>query len=68
MELRRTLAKNVIKRRNTLGYSQEELADLSDIDRSWLSRLETTKSAVTVDIIEKVARGLGVLPSELLVD
>ncbi|WP_367271343.1 helix-turn-helix domain-containing protein [Phenylobacterium sp.] len=68
MKLRRTLARNVIKRRNALGYTQEELADLAGIDRSWLSRLETTKSAVSVDIIEKVARGLGAAPNELLVD
>ncbi|MBJ7410386.1 MAG: helix-turn-helix transcriptional regulator [Phenylobacterium sp.] len=58
----------MIKRRNALGYTQEELADLAGIDRSWLSRLETTKSAVSVDIIEKVARGLGAAPNELLVD
>lgn len=66
MELRRILARNVVKRRNALGLNQEELADQSKIDRSWLSRLETAKSAVTVDVIEKVARGLGVDPVELL--
>lgn len=67
MELRRILAKNVVKRRNALGLSQEELAHAAGIDRTWLSKLETTRAAVSVDVIQKVARGLGVDPSELLI-
>jgi transcriptional regulator with XRE-family HTH domain len=67
MELRRILARNVVKRRNALGLSQEELAHRSGIDRTWLSKLETTKAAVSVDIVEKVAKGLGADPSDLLV-
>lgn len=66
MELRRTLARNVLRRRRALGLTQEALAHESDIDRTWLSKLETTKAAVSIDVIEKLARALAVDPSDLL--
>lgn len=66
MELRRTLARNVLRQRKALGLSQEELAHQAGMDRTWLSKLETTKAAVSIDVIEKVARALATDPSELL--
>jgi transcriptional regulator with XRE-family HTH domain len=66
MELRRILARNVLRRRKALRLSQEALAAEAGIDRTWLSKLETTKAAVSVDVIEKVARALGAPPYELL--
>lgn len=66
MELRRTLARNVLRQRKALGLSQEGLADQAGMDRTWLSKLETTKAAVSIDIIEKIARALEVEASELL--
>ncbi len=66
MELRRILARNVLRRRKALDLSQEELADLAGMDRTWLSQLETTKAAVSIDIIEKIARAFEVDPAELL--
>lgn len=66
MELRRVLARNVVRRRNALSYSQEEVAHLAGIDRTWVSTLENAKAAVSIDVIEGVARALGVDLSELL--
>ncbi|MCR5879530.1 helix-turn-helix domain-containing protein [Phenylobacterium sp. J367] len=66
MKLRRILARNVIRRRNAVGLSQEALADRAGVDRTWLSKLETAKAAVSIDVIEKVARGLDVEPALLL--
>lgn len=66
MELRRILARNVLRRRKALGLTQEALAHESNVDRTWLSKLETAKAAVSVDVIEKVARALGIDPSDLL--
>jgi transcriptional regulator with XRE-family HTH domain len=66
MELRRILARNVLKRRKALGFSQEELAHRAEIDRTWASVIENAKSAVTVDVVEKVARALEVDPADLL--
>lgn len=66
MELRRTLARNVVRQRKALGLSQEALAQDAGIDRTWLSKLETAKAAVSVDIIEKLASALGADPADLL--
>jgi transcriptional regulator with XRE-family HTH domain len=66
MELRRILARNVLRQRKALGLSQEQLAFQAGMDRTWLSQLETTKAAVSIDIVEKVARALSVEPCELL--
>lgn len=66
MELRKILSRNVFKRRKALGLNQEELAHRSGIDRTWVSKLETCKAGVTVDVIEKIAGGLEVDPAELL--
>ncbi|MGH6911507.1 MAG: helix-turn-helix domain-containing protein [Phenylobacterium sp.] len=66
MELRKILGRNVRKRRKALGFSQEELAHRADIDRTWVSAIERSSSAVTVDVIEKVARGLEIEPADLL--
>jgi transcriptional regulator with XRE-family HTH domain len=66
MELRKILSKNVFKRRKELGFTQEELAHRADIDRTWVSTIETCKSGVTVDVIEKIAGALEIEPAELL--
>lgn len=66
MELRRTLARNVLRMRKAHGLSQEELAHQAGMDRTWLSKLETTKAAVSIDIVEKVAKALSVDACELL--
>lgn len=66
MELRRILARNVRRRRKALDLSQEEFAERAGMDRTWLSKLETTKAAVSIDVIEKIARAFGIEPAELL--
>lgn len=60
------LAVNIRKARRSAGLSQEELADKAGIDRTYVSALERSKYAATVDMIERLAGALGVEPSELL--
>jgi transcriptional regulator with XRE-family HTH domain len=66
MELRKILAKNVFKRRKALNFTQEELAHRAGIDRTWVSTIETSKSGVTVDVLEKVAKALEIEAADLL--
>ena len=47
-------------------FSQEELADMASIDRTYISSLERCLYAVSVDIIDRLASALGVDPPELL--
>ena len=66
MILREILAENLKRYRLAAGLSQEELAHRAEIDRTYVSNLECLRYAATVDVIEKLARELGVEASELL--
>lgn len=52
--------------RRKVGINQGELADKAGINRSYLSMIENGKSNPTLDVIENLARGLGVNPSVLM--
>jgi transcriptional regulator with XRE-family HTH domain len=66
MNLRDTLARNLREYRSRRGFSQEELAHRAEIDRTYVSALERSVYAATVDVIEKLAEALSVKPEELL--
>lgn len=66
MNLRDTLAGNLREYRSRRGFSQEELAHRAEIDRTYVSALERSVYAATVDVIEKLAEALSVKPEELL--
>lgn len=66
--LRDILAKNMRRLRAVRGFSQEALAHECGINRTYLSAVERTERNVSIDNIERIARGLGVEPWELLSD
>jgi transcriptional regulator with XRE-family HTH domain len=66
MTLRQIFASNLRRIRTDRGLSQEALADLAEIDRTYVSALERQVYSVSVDTIEKLAKVLEVKPTELL--
>jgi transcriptional regulator with XRE-family HTH domain len=66
MELRDILALNVRKRRRALGLSQEELAHRAEIDRTYVSAIERSVHAVTIDALGRIAAALETDPGDLL--
>ena len=48
------------------GISQEKLADLADLHRTYVSSVERGERNVTLETIEKLAKALGVSMSELM--
>ena len=66
MKLRMIFKNNVKFYRKKLKLSQEKLAELSDLSTNYIGDIERDGRKVTIDTIEKVARGLGVDPSVLL--
>lgn len=66
MRLREVLAKNLKRHRLAAGLSQEELAHRAEVDRTYVSSLERCNYAATVDVIEKLARELGIDAALLL--
>lgn len=65
---RRTLASNLRKRRAERGLSQEALADLAGLHRTFVGAVERSERNISVDNIAKLATALGVNVSTLLED
>lgn len=60
------LAFNLRKLRQAQGLSQEELAHRAEIDRTYVSALERSVYAAGIDVVDRLARVLGVDASDLL--
>jgi len=55
-------------RRLALGLSQEALADSSGVDRSHMGKIERGERNVTFLNILRIAKAIGCMPSDLLID
>jgi transcriptional regulator with XRE-family HTH domain len=66
MEIRETLAINLRRLRHAAGLSQEELAHRADIDRTYISSIERRQYAASIEVVDRLAKGLGIEASELL--
>ena len=66
MELETALAVVLRKRRTECGLSQEELAHLCDVDRTYISLLERQKRKPTLNVIFKICETLKIQPSEFI--
>ena len=53
--------------REKAGLSQEKLAEYADLERTFVSWLETGKKQPTITTIFKISYALKITPSELLV-
>jgi transcriptional regulator with XRE-family HTH domain len=66
MDIREVLALNLRKLRRARGLSQEELAHRAKIDRTYISSLERSVYAAGIDVVDRLARVLGVEAADLL--
>ena len=66
MNIREVLALNLRKLREANSLSQEELAHRADIDRTYISALERSMYAASVDVVDNLAQVLGVEAADLL--
>ena len=66
MEIREVFAKNLRLIRQSKGLSQEELAHLADIDRTYVSSLERGVYSPTLDVVERLANALETDAAEFL--
>jgi DNA-binding XRE family transcriptional regulator len=66
MEIRDILAANLKQHRRERGISQEELADLAAIDRTYISALERRRYAASIEVVDRLARALGIKAADLL--
>ena len=61
----RYLGLNVAYYRKEKGYSQEKLAELVNISRTHMSRIEIADCAVSLDVVFDICDALQVTPTKL---
>ena len=61
----RNLGLNIAYYRKLHGLSQEQLAEMADISRTHMSRIETADCAVSLDVVFTIADVLQVEPYKL---
>lgn len=67
MSLKDVFKENVKYYRKQLKLTQESLANLSGVSTNYIGEIERTGRKATLETIEKVANGLNIDPSLLLV-
>lgn len=68
MNLLRIFGTNVRRLREEKGFSQEALADKSDLHRTYISDIERFQRNISLDNIQKIAKALDVEPYILLIE
>ena len=64
MNIKIAVGKRVKELRNKLGISQEELADIAELDRTYITSVECGKRNISIVNVEKLANALNVSLSE----
>jgi transcriptional regulator with XRE-family HTH domain len=67
MDIREVFARNLRRYRRAARLSQEELAHRSDIDRTYISSLERSVYAASIDVVDRLAVALEIQAADLLV-
>jgi hypothetical protein len=67
-KLRETLAKNLQATMDRLGIRQEGVEERTGVAQSTVSRILLKQTPLSLDLLEDLARGLGIMSWELLVD
>ena len=60
MDIKLLVGKRVKELRNNLRISQEELADLAGLDRTYVTSVECGKRNISIVNIEKLAKALNI--------
>jgi transcriptional regulator with XRE-family HTH domain len=63
---KRALGKKIRELREANGASQEKLAELADLHRTYIGSVEGGERNVALENIVRLARALGTTPSKLL--
>ena len=66
MDINEVFGKKVLERRLSLKISQETLANMADIDRTYLPDIEKGKRNVSLRVADKIAKALNVSHKDLL--
>ena len=68
MDIVKVFGTNVRRYRNEKGISQEKLAELSGLHRTYISAIECGKRSISLDNIQKIAEALEIETYLLFID
>jgi transcriptional regulator with XRE-family HTH domain len=68
MRARTTFSRNLKKLRLEKGISQESLADLAGLHRTYIGSVERGERNISIDNMERIARALGCSVADMLVE
>lgn len=60
MDIKVAVGKRVKELRNKIGISQEELADIAHLDRTYITSVEGGKRNISIVNIEKISKALNI--------
>jgi transcriptional regulator with XRE-family HTH domain len=59
MEIRKLIGMRILELRKEKGLSQEALANLAEVDRTYMTGVETGKRNISVQVLLKIIIALG---------
>ena len=65
MNIKQKLGLKIKELRKLKGLSQEKLANLADIDRTYLPTIEKGERNVSIEVVERLAKALNVTIKDL---
>ena len=68
LTLRMRLGRAVRRLRKEAGYSQESFADRCGVHRTYMGAVERGQTNISLDNIERIARGLHLTAAQLLAE
>ncbi len=68
LDLKRLVGRVIARHRASAEVKQENLAEMADLERGYISLMERGLRMPTVDTIFRLCRGLTVSPSEMIRD
>lgn len=67
-DIRVAFGKAVRRLRSGRGFSQEDFAHKAKINRSYMGRIERGEVNISIDNMQKIAKGLGLTVGRLMVE
>lgn len=68
MNILKTIGSNVKAHRAKLGLSQEELADMAGVHRTYMGAVERAEKNISALSLAKIAKALKIKPEKLLIE
>jgi transcriptional regulator with XRE-family HTH domain len=65
MDWQRIVGANILRRRNAIGATQEDIAGAAELDVGYLGRIERGQRNPSLKKLVRIAAALGVLPGKL---